>query len=145
MKIIIEEIGKDEEEEIVIRFHSVNEETIKILQKLKAQRNGIVGTKGGSIHRIILDEIYYFEVVDNKSFIYCKDDVYESRMKLYEFESLCFGTDFFRAAKSMILNASKIESISPSLSGRFEVTLLNKEKVIVSRHYVAELKKLMGL
>ena len=66
-------------------------------------------------------------------------------MKLYEFEELSRGTAFFRASKSMVLNSDKIDSVTPSLSGRFEVRLLNQEKVIVSRQYVGALKKLMGL
>lgn len=145
MKITVEEIGHNEEEEIIVRFHNISDETLRLLQNLKNSRNGIIGTKGESIRRIKLEDIYYFEVVDNKSFIYCKNDVYESKMKLYEFEQLSNGSDFFRAAKSMVLNANKIDSISPALSGRFQVKLLNNEEVVVSRQYVKELKKLMGI
>ena len=45
----------------------------------------------------------------------------------------------------MVLNADKIDYITPSLSGRFEATLLNGEKTVVSRQYVSELKKRMGI
>ena len=55
------------------------------------------------------------------------------------------GTSFFRASKSFIINADKIDSIKPSLSGRFEVMLTNKEKLIVSRQYVRVLKQMIGL
>lgn len=48
------------------------------------------------------------------------------------------------ASKSLI-NADKIDSIKPSLSGRFEVVLKNKEKLIVSRQYVRVLKHMIGL
>ena len=40
----------------------------------------------------------------------------------------------------MILNADKIQYVHPSVSGRFEATLENSEKVIISRQYVGELK-----
>lgn len=65
-------------------------------------------------------------------------------MKLYEFEQETEGTSFFCASKSLI-NADKIDSIKPSLSGRFEVVLKNKEKLIVSRQYVRVLKHMIGL
>ena len=55
------------------------------------------------------------------------------------------GTSFFRASKSLVINADKIDSIRPSLSGRFEVVLQNKEKLIVSRQYVRVLKHMIGL
>ena len=50
----------------------------------------------------------------------------------------------FRCSKSMILNAGKIDSILPSLSGRFEAVLDNGEKVMISRQYVSALKRLLG-
>ena len=145
MKITIEEISCDREEEIIIRCHNINSDTVKLLQELKTTQREITGYKGGEIHRLCFDEIYYFEVVENKSFLYCENDVYESRLKLYEFEQLSLETGFFRAAKSMIINSDKIDYITPSLSGRFEATLLNGEKVVVSRQYVGELKKRMGI
>lgn len=66
-------------------------------------------------------------------------------MKLYEFEYETKGTSFFRASKSLVINADKIDSIKPSLSGRFEVILQNKERLIVSRQYVRILKRMIGL
>ena len=45
----------------------------------------------------------------------------------------------------MILNADRIDYVRPSLSGRFEAVLSNGEKVVVSRKYVAELKRMLGV
>lgn len=145
MRIKIEEIDKDKEEEIILRCYEVNEDILKIVSQIKTIQKGLLGYNKDGIHRLTFDDIYYFEVVDSKSFFYCKDCVYESKMKLYEFEELCRDTPFFRASKSMVLNSDKIDFVSPSFSGRFEVTLLNGEKVVVSRQYVSVLKKKMGL
>lgn len=97
------------------------------------------------IHPLDINNIYYFEIVDQKAFIYCEKELYESKMKLYEFEHETEGTSFFRASKALVINADKIDSIKPSLSGRFEVILTNKEKLIVSRQYVRVLKHMIGL
>ena len=101
--------------------------------------------KDDKTYQIRLDEVFYIETVDERLFIYCEDDVYENRMRLYEAEQLCSGADFFKASKSMLINIKKIENMKPSLSGRFEITMINKEKLIVSRKYVADLKEKMGL
>ena len=101
--------------------------------------------KDGEIYKLPLCDIYYFEVVDNNSFFYCESEVYESKLKLYEFEELTYGTHFFRATKSTVINADKIVSVSPALYGRFTATLENGEKVMVSRQYVSSLKRIMGL
>lgn len=145
MKITIEEIGNGQEEEIILRCHEVSPEILQLIGSLKTSKNGLLGTKGEEIHRLSLDDIFYFEVVDNRAFFYCRDGVYESKMKLYEFEQYSQNSSFFRASKSTILNADKINYVSPSFSGRFQATLLNGEKLIVSRQYVGVLKKKMGL
>lgn len=145
MKITIEEIGKEQEEEMILRCHELNTDMLHLLQSLKATKNGLVGIKGEEIHRLSMDDIFYFEVVDNRAFFYCRENVYESKLKLYEFEKLCKDSSFFRASKSMILNTDKIDFVAPSFSGRFEATLQNGEKVTISRQYVSILKKKMGL
>ena len=78
-------------------------------------------------------------------FIYLIDAVYESKQKLYELEELLSGTKLFRCSKSMILNIAKIRSVSPSVNGRFEARLTNHENVIISRQYVPNLKKRLGM
>ena len=97
------------------------------------------------LHKLELGDIFYFETVDNKSFFYCNNQVYETKLKLYEFENVTRGTHFFRASKSVVLNADRIDYIRPAISGRFEATLENGEKVMVSRQFVPELKKILGV
>lgn len=145
MKITIIDIPDEEEEELVVKCHKVSADTLKFLEKIIRHKEGVAGFKGDKIHRIFLNDIYYFEVVDGKSFFYLKSEVYESKMKLYEFEEICQSTTLFRASKSMIINSDKIDYIRPSLSGRFEVSFDNGEKVIVSRQYVNVLKEKIGL
>lgn len=145
MKITIETIGKGQEEEILIRCHEVTDEIISYINGLKTQDNELIGYNENDIHRLSFSDVYYFESVDNKVFIYCKSMVYESKQKLYELEQLCESRRFFRCSKSTILNIEKITLIRPSFSGRFEAVLDNKETVIVSRQYVPKLKSKLGL
>ncbi len=145
MKISIEEISKELEEEILIRCHGVNDEIYEIINKLETDTLTVLGYQNDGVHRIRLKDIYYFEAVDGKVFIYCKDSVYEVKQKLYEIEELCKGKSCFRASKSTILNIAKISSIYPSISGRFEAVLDNGERAVVSRQYVPVLKNMLGL
>ncbi len=145
MKVSIEEIGREQDEEIIIRCHEVNDDILRLLKKFKNEGNPLLGYDDDKIHRLRIGDVYYFEAVDNKAFIYCKDKVFESKQKLYELEELCEGKKFFRASKSVILNIAKISFVTPSISGRFEAKLDNGESVAVSRQYVPLLKKLLGL
>ncbi len=145
MRVSIEEIGREQEEEIIIRCHEVDEDILKLLNRLKKETAVLIGYSGDNIHRLRISDVYYFEAVDNKVFIYCRDRVFESKQKLYELEEMCGGKKFFRASKSSIINITKISYVRPSISGRFEARLDNGERVAVSRQYVPVLKKILGL
>ena len=145
MKIIIEDVNPGEEEQVIIRCKKLDETVLKLISELKAGQKKLTGIKNGTITMIDSKNVYYFEVVDNKVFIYCKQNVYESKLKLYEIEENYDNTYFFRASKSIILNITKIKSITPAFSGRFEALLFNEEKIVISKQYVPELKKRLGL
>lgn len=145
MRIIYEKAKEGEEEVIIVRSKKITDDLIYAAKTLNAVIGGVAAVKDGEIYKLPLRDIYYFEVVDNNSFIYCENEVYESKLKLYEFEELTYGTHFFRATKSTVINADKIQCVSPALYGRFTATLDNGEKVIVSRQYVSSLKRVMGL
>lgn len=145
MRIIIEDCKPGEEEQIIIRCKEMDENILKLLSDLKLGHKKLAGVKDGNITMVEPSSVYYFEGVDNKVFMYCKQNVYETKLKLYEIEEEYKNTNYIRASKSIILNVSKIKSISPAYSGRFEALLFNEEKVIISRQYVPNLKNKLGL
>lgn len=145
MRVSIEEIDKEQDEEILIRCHEANSKIYGIVNLLKSEELVLLGYQDESVHRIKISDIYYFEAVDGKVFIYSKDSVYEVKHKLYELEELCKDKKCFRASKSTILNIAKISYIQPSLSGRFEAVLDNGERAVISRQYVPVLKNRLGL
>jgi len=145
LKISIEEISRELEEEILIKCHEVDEEIHEIVSKLQTETLIILGYQNDRVHRINLRDIYYFEAVDGKVFLYCEDNVFEVKHKLYELEEVCKDKKCFRATKSTILNIAKISSVHPSFSGRFEAVLDNGERAVISRQYVPVLKKMLGL
>ena len=144
MKIIIEKPHADEEEQIIIKCHEINPELLNVLNMIKAQDSLLIAYIENEIHRVAPSTIYYIETMENKTFIYCEKDVYETKQKLYEFEELKIF-DFLRISKSVIVNMSKIRSLAPSISGRMEATLNNGERIVISRQYVNELKKSLGV
>ncbi len=145
MKITIMDCPEGEEDEIIIKCRQVDEQMLKMIHTMKMGREKIIGTKDGSIMQIDPGQIYYFEAVDNRVFLYLQKEVYETKYKLYELEERFRGTDFFRASKSVILNLSKIQNLTPALGGRFEASMKNGEKVLISRQYVPILKEKLGL
>lgn len=145
MKITIENIPDGSEPEIIIRCNQMDESLLRLVNSAKSVYKKLLGSCGDQIHMIEQKDVFYFEAVDNKVFIYCSEKVFESKLKLYEIEEEYKETDFFRASRSIILNLSKIESLHLDFASRFEAILQNREKVIISRQYVPLLKQKLGL
>ena len=145
MKIIIEQIGQEEEEQILIRCRSVDDSIVALAKELERRRDKLTVRDGERILQVDPSEVYYFEAVDNKIFLYTKEKVYETKYKLYELEEQFGHSNFIRVSKSVILNLSKVESFHPEFNGRFEALMKNRERVLISRQYVPELKKKLGI
>ena len=145
MKIIIEDIGPDEEEAVIIRCREVDEAVMQLVNGLKLKKEKLTVRQGEKILQIETGDIYYFEAVDNKVFLYLEKNVYETKLKLYELERRFAGTDFFRVSKSVILNLAKVKNFTPEFSGRFEALMKNGERVGISRQYVPLLKNKLGI
>ncbi|MBQ9123017.1 MAG: LytTR family transcriptional regulator DNA-binding domain-containing protein [Lachnospiraceae bacterium] len=145
MKITIIDCPEGEEEEILIKCKQTDEQILKMVYALKAGREKLTAFKDGGILQVDPKSIYYFEAVENKTFLYLDKEVYETKSKLYELEERFQGTDFFRVSKSTILNLAKVSRLNPALGGRFEALMKNGEKLIISRQYVPALKEKLGL
>lgn len=143
MKINVETIDKAKEEQVIIQCYKVTEEINEIIGFLKSRETSITAYNDSEIYNIALQDIYYIESVDNKTFAYLENDVYEIKNKLYELEYIFNGKKFFRCSKSVIINLMKIEFIKPALNGRFVAKLKNNEDIIISRKYVSEFKKIL--
>jgi len=145
LKTIVEIIEKSKEEIANFKVHEVTKSLQNVLSILKNEKLFLVGEENGAHYKVPYSNVFYIEVVDKKSFIYTQDKVYQSAEKLYQLEEKLLPHKFIRIGKSMLLNIEVIQSVSPTLSGRFEATLVNDERVAVSRKYVPELKKALGM
>lgn len=145
MKTIVEIIEKSKEETANFKVHEVTKSLQNVLSILQNEKLFLVGEENGAHYKVPYSNVFYIEVVDKKSFIYTQDKVYQSAEKLYQLEEKLLPHKFIRIGKSMLLNIEVIQSVSPTLSGRFEATLVNDERVAVSRKYVPELKKALGM
>lgn len=141
MIINISQIPKDEKERLEIYCHTIGNEITEIVRFVKSRQGQLTGIIEGTQYEIPISDVFYIEGVDNKVFIYCEKQVYETRQKLYELEEALKEKHFLRVSKSVLLNLMKIESIKSSLNGRFTAVLQIGEQIIISRKYVPELKK----
>lgn len=145
MKVRVE-IVEEGEEEIVVRMRNQDAWLVGQIKRLVREGAPLLGYgSDGSMSPLDLQEIYYFESVENRVFAYGVKDVLELKCRLYELEERFAGTDLIRISKSMILSLEKVERFVPVLGGRIEAVLANGERVVISRQYVPDVKRRLGL
>ena len=144
MKIVIRDPAPGEEDSVTISVKFLTDSMTRAIHMLKSPDSVAVYIDGQAL-MLRLDDVYYAESVDLKTFVYAEKAVYRSRQKLYEIEETLNKSDFLRASKQVIVNVKKIKGVSPAGDGRLLAALDNGERVIISRQYVPSLKERFGL
>ncbi len=142
MKYTIEQIAKGEDE-LILRYQRLNGEVEAVLQFMNAPPKKLIGTKDNTQAVIDFADILYVETVDRKTFIYTADDVFRSELTLAQLEEVLNTVNYFRCAKSMIINIDKISTLKSLASNRIDATLVNGEHIIISRTYASEFRKIL--
>jgi DNA-binding LytR/AlgR family response regulator len=145
LKVTVDVSPDNFETEIIIKCQQIDNDLQRLMSLLKNFDEKILGVLDGSTHFVDVKDIFYFESVDKKTFIYTKSDVLETPLRLYEIEEKLSRQDFFRASKSTVINVSKIKELSPRFNGRLDALLENNEKLVISRQYVPVIKEILGL
>lgn len=144
---IVEDIG---EMCCTIKTSSLNDDVNKIVNYIKKldkySTEYIIGLDLEKEKTIILrpEDIYIISVEDKKTYIYTKNKKYISKKRLCELENV-FGNSFFRISKSTLVSVDAMDNIEASFGGIFVLTLKNGCKEYISRKYLPELKKYLGI
>lgn len=145
MKVILEPTGQPGETQVIIRCTQVDPAVQRLVNLLAASEKKLVGLQEGQSFLIAPQEIDYAESVDKRTFLYTKDQVYESPMKLCELEQQLAGWDFVRAGKSLVIRLPAVRAFRPALGARLEVTFYSGERRYVSRQFVPQIRQKLGV
>lgn len=141
MQVIIREEENRKETQVFIYCRKADEKIRKIENFIKRMSFTMNVTSNDRIYRIRADDILYMESVDRRTFLYTLEKVYETKEPLYQLENQLRGTGITRISKNCLLNVDSLQHIAPFTNHRFEATLVNGEKILVSRTYINDLKK----
>ena len=145
MRISIHTDDRAGDTEIVITCRQLTPEIERVLATLRILNQQLMVSKGEESIILDVSAILYIESVDRKTFVYTKDAVYESKLKLYEIEARLCESGFIRANKSCLIQIRQIKSLRSDLDRRIRVTFESGEQILVSRQYADELKKRLGV
>ena len=145
MKLTIDKNELYLDPEIIVKCKEIDDLLQDIISYIGIADKKMVGEVDGELFFIPLNNILYFESVDKIVYIYTDKQVYRSSAKLYVLEEQLADTYFSRVSKTTILNLKKLNSVRSAKNAKLEGILVNKEKILISRQYVAEIKKRLGV
>lgn len=145
MKISINVEENIKDIEVVISCSRLTPEIEKVLAALRMMERQLLVKKGEETYILDVSKVIYLESVDRKTFVYTKEDIYESGFKLYELEQQLVECGFFRASKSCVAALRYIKSLRTDVNKKIKVTMENGEQIMVSRQYAEELRKKLGV
>lgn len=144
MLVEFQQVNTVEEEMAIIKAREKTSDIQNAIELLEGNAGGIAVSQDGKTYMCKPNAIYYIESVDKRSYVYTKDNCYDTKYRLYELEEV-LGGYFVRCSKAMIVNLRKIKSVKSDIGGRLITTLLNDEEIIISRSYVKEIKRRLDL
>lgn len=137
IKLKINEYHQENILEDRIDFYYANKtsQVKEILAFLRKHTHTLMGKSNDSEIIFSLNDVYYFESVDKKTYAYLKDNIARIDVRLQDLENAFFELGFIRVNKSTILNVYKISSLKSELNMRVMALLDNGEKIQINRTY----------
>lgn len=126
------------EDRIDFYYRIKTKEVNEILDFLRKNNQRLVGKINDKQIMFSLNDVYYFESVDKKTFAYLDNDVVRIDVRLQDLENAYFELGFIRVSKSTILNIYKINSLKPEINMRVMALLDNGERIQINRSYKAK-------
>lgn len=131
--------------EVTIRCPKAEGEALRLFTLLNEDHRKLTGMREGETFLLDAGDVLYIDTVDRRTFLYTREAVYESPLRLYELLERLECRDFLRAGKSSIINLRQVQSLRPEFGGRLRCTMANGEVLLVSRQYVPSVKDRLGI
>ena len=123
------------EDYVDVYFRRKTRAITELLDDLKKHRQRLVGKADGKEIFFSLQNVYYFESVDKKTFACLDREVVQIPVSLQDLEHAYFELGFVRVNKSTVVNVYKIDVLKPELNMRVTALLDNGERIRINRSY----------
>ncbi len=127
---------------VIIEYPKWNDSVESLVRKIGRMDISFAGkTEEGSVS-IGISDVYYIENVERKLFIYTEGDVYRFDGSMSDIESRIEDTALVRISRTCIMNTDHLKEIRQIRNSHLEAVMDNDEKLIVSRKYLPDIKRI---
>lgn len=95
----------------------------------------IIGKMEDKSTRIDISDVYYFENVERKVFLYTRKDVFRFDGNMTDLDEMTINTELVMVSRTCIMNTEHLKEIIQIKSSHLEAIMDNDEIIIVSRKY----------
>ena len=144
MKVSVEITPGVKEPYAVIYTAQVTEEIQRTIDLLGTGDTPVTAYHEEKLIILQPEDIFMVRVEDGDTILYGAKQKFRSRKRLYEL-SIQMGKQFMQISKSTLVNLSYLDSVEPGLGGTMLLKLKNGCKDYVSRKYLPDFKRYLGL
>lgn len=145
MKVNIDISAEYKEPYAVIHTDKVTDEIRRIVDLFSSNETPVTALQNEEEIVVLKpQDIFMVRIEGGDTVIYGEKQKYRSRKRLYELSEI-LGKQFMQISKTTLINLSCIDSIEPGFSGTMLMKLKNGNKDYVSRKYLPEFKRYLGL
>ena len=133
---------KDQPLTVIVEYPEYDKSVDNLINKIKNMSISFTGKSEAKTVSIDISDIYYIENVERKIFLYSKKDIYRYDGSMADIDSSISETDLDRISRTCFMNVSHLKEIMQIKNSHLEAVLDNGEKLIVSRKYLKDIKKI---
>lgn len=133
---------KDQPLTVIVEYPEYDQNVERLVSKIKNLNISFTGKADGKTFSIDISDIYYIENVERKIFLYSKKDIFRFDGNMADIDSAIADTDLVRISRTCFMNVSHLREIMQMKNSHLEAVLDNGEKLIVSRKYLKDIKKI---
>ena len=141
MRIITRKVD-DQPLTVIIEYPRMDKMTERMIEKVKHMDVHFIGKMGDKSTRIDISDVYYFENVERKVFLYTKKDVFRFDGNMTDIEEMTGNTELVRVSRTCMINTDHLKEIRQIKNSHLEAIMDNDEIVIVSRKYLKDIKNI---
>ena len=108
---------------------------------LKKTAAAVLVMHNGSMTKVPLENVLYFEAFEKRVFAALKSGKYEIKQRICELEDMLNGRKFIRISRSVLVNMNKVVGYKTGFDRTLLAVLSDKEELRVSRTHSDNFKK----
>lgn len=127
---------------VIVEYPELDRTVERIIQSVKHIDICFVGKLDDKSVKIPVSDVYYFENVERKLFLYTKREVFRFDGNMNDIEEMMVNTELVRVSRTCIMNVEHLKEIKQIRNSHLEAIMDNDEKIIVSRKYLQNIKNI---